>query len=95
MNKKNQILKENLFSLMKRKKVSPAKLCRDLSLNKSTFHNYLNGVTPQGVESLVRLSMYFNLSLDELLFQDSKKIIHRYQIDEDYYLTITYFERKK
>lgn len=95
MSKRSSNLKNNLERLMKQRNLSTSKICRDLSMNKSTFHNYLNGVYPQGVQSLLKISDYFDITLEELMGEEAAKIMHRHRVTDDIVVAILHIEKKK
>ncbi len=61
-------LSENLNRLMKKRKVSISQTALAVEMNKSTLHNYCNGVIPRNILSLKKLSDFFEISLNELMF---------------------------
>lgn len=61
-----------LKRLLEQRDLSLHKVSIDAKINKSSLHNYLNGVMPQGLVSLIKLSQFFNLGLDELVFGSSE-----------------------
>jgi len=66
---------------MMRNKISLSKLARTTGLNKSTLHNYCNGVVPSNVHSLKKIANLFGLTIDELVY--GKKLVEpgRYYIE--------------
>lgn len=69
-------LAQNLQRLIKREKITVKTLARKINTNDSTLYNYFNGVMPQGLIALMRLAEYFELSLEELLFNKEKVSPH-------------------
>jgi transcriptional regulator with XRE-family HTH domain len=61
-------LSENLNRLMKKRKVSISQTAQAVAMNKSTLHNYCNGVVPRNVLTLKKLADYFEISLVDLIF---------------------------
>ena len=61
-------LAENLNRLMKRKNLSLSQTAEAIQMNKSTLHNYLNGVVPRNVLTLKKLADFFQIGLTDLLF---------------------------
>jgi transcriptional regulator with XRE-family HTH domain len=61
-------LAENLSRLMKKKKVTISQTALSVEMNKSTLHNYCNGVVPRNILSLKKLADFFDVPLSELLF---------------------------
>ena len=64
---------KNLRQLLGEKNLSLHQLSKLNNINKSSLHNYLNGVVPRGLESAVKLALFFDVSLDELVFGRSQK----------------------
>ncbi len=58
------------MKLCERRGLSPSRLASHLSLGKSTIHNYCYGVLPRGLESLRKIADFFDLSMQELIFED-------------------------
>ncbi len=61
-------LAENLNRLMKKRKMTISQTALVIEMNKSTLHNYCNGVAPRNVITLKKLADYFEVDLTELLF---------------------------
>ncbi len=61
-------LAENLNRLMKKRKVTMSQTALSIEMNKSTLHNYCNGVIPRNVMTLKKLADYFEVGLTELMF---------------------------
>ena len=61
-------LDKNLQRLLDRHHLSQNKVARELKINKSTLHNYINGILPQGLLPLLKICAFFEVSLDELVF---------------------------
>ena len=68
--KKEILLSKNLNKLMKARNLSQAKIARILNINKSTLHNYCNGIEPQGLTTIRNLADFFEVTVHELLFGD-------------------------
>jgi len=71
-NPRDIVLESNLKRLLIRKNLSLHKASKKAQINKSSLHNYLNGVLPQGLVLLVKLSHILEVSLDELVFDVAK-----------------------
>lgn len=56
-----------LREIRKRKKYSQLKVAMDLSISREVISHYENGKRSPDVEMLVRLSRYFNVSIDYLI----------------------------
>lgn len=65
---------ESLNNLMSNQNIRLSTLARKLSVNKSTLHNWQNGVLPSNLVALVKLALYFDLSLDELCLGKAKQL---------------------
>ena len=73
MDRKNKLcLADNLTRLIAQRKLSLHMISAKTGVNKSTLHNYLNGVTPQGIHSLLKLCDYFDVDLEDLLFSQNR-----------------------
>jgi transcriptional regulator with XRE-family HTH domain len=66
--KKTSQFKENLIYLLKDRKISLHQLSKKTNINKSTLHNYLNGVGPQGLDAMLKLTHFFDISIEELVY---------------------------
>lgn len=64
------IIGNNLKLLRKRLKRSQEEVATDLSLTRSSYSGYENGVAQPNLESLIHLSKYFKVSIDDLLQKD-------------------------
>ena len=65
----NIALSENLQRLLKNENWTT--VARKIGMNRSTLYNWTYGVAPSSLKSLVKLSDYFGVSLDELcLYSD-------------------------
>lgn len=70
-NKRPKIrLAENLSQLMKQKRTTISSVSRQAGINKSTVHNYLNGVMPSGIIGLQNLADFFGVTTDQLVYGD-------------------------
>ena len=58
----------NLRALMAREKVSIARLAELTQTKPTTLHGYIHGIHPQTLDILKKLSVFFTVSLDELLY---------------------------
>lgn len=59
-------LAENIQELLKARNENWATVVRRVGMNRSTLYNWTYGVAPSSLKSLVKLSDYFGVSLDEL-----------------------------
>ncbi len=62
--KLHQVLK---FELEKRD-LSQKDLVSKARIGQSTLHGYLNGVIPKGLITLIKVSQFLDVSVDELIF---------------------------
>jgi len=85
-------LAENLNFLLDQKQLSLHKLATQAKINKSSLHNYANGVVPQGLTTLLKISHYFETSLDELILGTQSVRTRKHQVTipsvEKYEITI-------
>ena len=56
-----------LKKIRKRKKYNQLKVAMDLSISRESLSHYENGKRSPDIEMLVRLSEYFNVSIDYLI----------------------------
>jgi len=61
-------LAENLNRLMNKRRMTISQTASAVGMNKSTLHNYLNGVVPRNIVTLKKLADLFDLTLSELMF---------------------------
>ena len=62
-----------LKNLRKQKKLSQLKVAMDLSVSREALSYYENGKRSPDVDMLVKLSRYFNVSVDYLIFGEEFK----------------------
>lgn len=60
-------LKKNLKRLRKKKGISQQRLSDLNKLTRSTYSGYENGVCEPSIRTLIRLSKFFNITVDELI----------------------------
>jgi transcriptional regulator with XRE-family HTH domain len=60
-------LKENLKLLRKRRKRSQEEVSKSLTITRSAYNSYENGVAEPGIQILLRISDYFQVNIDKLL----------------------------
>ena len=64
-----------LKELRKSKKISQLKLAMDLNMNQNTISRYETGEREPGINELIKIADYFNVSVDYLLERtDNPKI---------------------
>ena len=61
-----------LKELRKAKGISQLKLAMDLNMNQNTISRYENGEREPGINELIRIADYFNVSVDYLLGRTDK-----------------------
>lgn len=62
---------ENLDFLMHERKLNRSKLSKEVKISTSTIHNwYHTGYKNISLENLIKLSRYFNVTIDELVSED-------------------------
>ena len=59
---------ENLKRLMEERFLTISMTASRAGINKSTLHNYIYGVSPQGVVTLEKLATFFKVPLNEILY---------------------------
>lgn len=72
---KNFKFSQNLNHLIKTKNISQAALARKVGMNKSTLHNYCNGVLPQNLIKIKELSEFLGVPMTELLFGENPETV--------------------
>ena len=63
----NTYLKENIKLLRKRRKRSQEEVAKSLSITRSAYNSYENGVAEPGIGLLLKLSDFFQINLDKLV----------------------------
>ncbi len=66
-------LKTNLKKLIADKNINAIKLSKATGVPKSTLSDWLLGNSPKNITQVKAVAEYFNVSIDELVFSDSKK----------------------
>ncbi len=61
---------KNLKALRKYKSMSQDQIAQALSMNRSTYSGYENGVALPNIENLISFSEYFKISVDDLVKKD-------------------------
>lgn len=75
MKKSDIVLKENLKMLLTSKNMRLSQVSRFTNINKTTLHNYLHGVYPQGLLTVIKLAQFFNVPLEELVLGNKSSFI--------------------
>ena len=66
-----------LKQIRKLKKISQLKLAMDLNMNQNTISRYETGEREPGINELVKIADYFNVSVDYLLERTDNPQINR------------------
>lgn len=66
-----------LKELRKAKKISQLKLAMDLNMNQNTISRYETGEREPGINELIKIADYFNVSIDYLLERTDNPEINR------------------
>lgn len=82
-NKASLTLSRNINGLLAKKGMKQTHLAARVKINKSTLHNYANGVVPAGIVSLKKIADFFEMSLDELIFDEKSPRIGNDSSDEE------------
>ncbi len=61
-------LEQSLKKQLKEKGLTQHQLASKVGIRPSSFHAYLNGAIPRGLETIIKIAAELNLSLDELVF---------------------------
>lgn len=69
-------LGEKIVEMRKSKNLSQEQLAEKLDISRQTISNWENGKFYPDIDSLVKLSKCFNISLDDLLNYDAKVLDH-------------------
>ena len=60
-------LAQNLKYLMDQRGLTLTRLSKETGIPKQTLHNWLCGAKPGNIEQIVKISKYFNLSIETLI----------------------------
>lgn len=63
-------ISKNLKYLRKKQGLTQLKLRSSLGITRSTWSNYENGLTTPSIEDLIKFSIFFGISLDDLIIHD-------------------------
>ncbi len=95
-NEKSIRLTENLNRLLKKERRSTSAIAKELGINKSTLHNWKNGVLPQSLIALIKVAKYFQLEIPDLIFEKNRhQVLHQVSLEEKYEIVIRKIESKK
>jgi transcriptional regulator with XRE-family HTH domain len=62
---------KNLFLLIKKRGISQTQLAVALEVNQSSISKWKSGLTEPSIENIIKMSVYFNVSVDYLLGQSA------------------------
>lgn len=65
------VLKQNLKSLLATKGVTASHLARAVGVPKQTISGWLGGQMPKDLSQVKRVAQYFDVTVDELCFENS------------------------
>lgn len=65
---------DNLKLLRKRRGVSQEEIATELGLTRSTYSGYENGIAEPSIETLIKISAYYDMSLDKFVKRDLSRI---------------------
>lgn len=65
---------DNLKLLRKRRKLSQEEIATELSLTRSSYSGYENGVAEPNLTTVIKFSEYYNIPLDKLIKRDLDKV---------------------
>ena len=66
-----------LKEIRKKKGISQLKLEMDLNMNQNTVRRYETGERPPGINELIKIADYFNVSVDYLLERTDNSTVQR------------------
>lgn len=75
------LLGENLTFLRKNKKLKQDEMLTAIGINRSTWSNYENGLTEPNLDTIVRISEFFSITIDDLLKIDVGSDVHLTTLD--------------
>ena len=61
-------LEQSLKKHLREVNLTQNQLASNIGIRPSSFHAYLNGAIPRGLETIIKIASELNLSLDELIF---------------------------
>ena len=64
-------LDKTLRTYLRDNQINQNQLSKKIGIGPSSLHSYINGIVPRGLETLVNMAYELNLSLDELVFNQS------------------------
>lgn len=63
-------MKNGLKKLMKQRNITPKELSNELGIGRTTIYQIMNFKSIPNTEYALKLSKYFNVSVEELFFED-------------------------
>jgi len=91
---KNLRFSQNVKTLILKKGLSVSQAALSIGMNKTTLHNYCNGVAPRNLESLRRLAKLLEVSVDHLLGEPEKSSAIKIEtLTGDYIVSIRPIQR--
>lgn len=87
--KDNTIFAKNLKYLIEQKGINQKKVCEDLNIQQTTFCDYYNGKSYPRPLNLRKISDYFNVRVDELVYKDltlNKKVFNCSSVNSSLYI---------
>lgn len=67
-------LKQSLKRHIEKTNLTQNQLASNIGIRPSSFHAYLNGAIPRGLETILKIANELNLSLDELVFNQKQTL---------------------
>ena len=64
-------LDKSLKKYLAENKINQNQLSQKIGIGPSSLHSYINGIIPRSLETLVNMACELNISLDELVFNQS------------------------
>jgi transcriptional regulator with XRE-family HTH domain len=61
-------LEQSLKKHLEQYEITQNQLASNIGIRPSSFHAYLNGAIPRGLQTIIKIADELNLSLDELVF---------------------------
>ncbi len=65
-------ISKNLSKYLKSEGITLNEFSKRISISASTIHGWLNGIPPKNLKDVKKVADYFNVSLDELCFEEVK-----------------------
>ena len=62
---------KSLKKYLAENKINQNQLSKKIGIGASSLHSYINGIIPRGLETLVNMACELNLTLDEMVFNQS------------------------